>query len=58
MLLIKYIIKICPNINFSLSQAFNIGKGVVAGASLMGIGALAFYGMGLSNEAGAIDRTA
>ncbi|KAK7112216.1 growth hormone-inducible transmembrane protein-like [Littorina saxatilis] len=37
--------------------AFNLGKGLVAGASLVGIGALCFYGLGLSNEVGAIDRS-
>eukprot|EP00914_Ancora_sagittata_P010899 GHVO01021302.1.p1 GENE.GHVO01021302.1~~GHVO01021302.1.p1 ORF type:complete len:325 (+),score=25.24 GHVO01021302.1:151-1125(+) len=37
-------------------KAFNIGKGVVAGASVLGLGGICFYGLGLSNEVGAIDR--
>uniref|UniRef100_A0A4D5RAN9 Growth hormone-inducible transmembrane protein n=1 Tax=Scolopendra viridis TaxID=118503 RepID=A0A4D5RAN9_SCOVI len=36
--------------------AFTIGKGAVAGASAFGIGALCYYGIGLSNEVGAIDK--
>ncbi|CAH1794409.1 unnamed protein product [Owenia fusiformis] len=36
--------------------AFTMGRGLVAGASLLGIGSLAFYGLGLSNQVGAIDR--
>jgi len=37
--------------------SFNLGRGLVAGASLVGIGSLCFYGLGLSNEVGAIDRS-
>lgn len=37
--------------------AFNLGQGLVAGASIVGLGALCFYGLGLSNKAGAIDRS-
>ena len=36
--------------------AFNVGQGALAGASVMGLGALAYYGLGLSNTAGAADR--
>ncbi|XP_056639451.1 growth hormone-inducible transmembrane protein-like [Diorhabda sublineata] len=36
--------------------AFNIGKGALAGASALGIGALAFYGIGLGKEAGAFEK--
>lgn len=36
--------------------SFNLGRGLVAGASLVGIGSLCFYGLGLSNQVGAIDR--
>jgi hypothetical protein len=36
---------------------FSIGQGAVAGGAVVGLGALAFYGLGLSNEAGAIDRS-
>jgi len=40
----------------SKGTAFNVGQGALAGASVMGIGALAYYGLGLSNTAGAADR--
>jgi len=36
--------------------AFTVGKGLVAGASALGIGSLCYYGVGMSNEVGAIDR--
>lgn len=32
------------------------GRAVVGGAALFGVGALCYYGLGLSNEMGAIDR--
>ena len=32
------------------------GRAVVGGAALFGVGALCYYGLGLSNEVGAIDR--
>lgn len=35
-----------------------IGRAVLAGASLFGVGSLCYYGLGLSNETGAIDRAA
>jgi hypothetical protein len=35
-----------------------IGQGLVAGASLIGIGSLAYYGLGLSNQSGIVDRAA
>lgn len=38
--------------------AFSVGKGVLVGASGLGLGALCFYGLGLSSEPGAIDRSA
>jgi len=40
----------------SQGTAFNIGQGALAGASALGIGALAFYGLGLSNTEGAADK--
>jgi len=40
----------------SQGTAFNVGQGALAGASVMGLGALAYYGLGLSNSAGAADR--
>ena len=35
---------------------FSVGQGALAGASVLGLGALAFYGLGMSNEIGAVDR--
>ena len=40
------------------SLAFSMGRGLLAGASAVGLGALCYYGLGLSNQAGAIDRAA
>jgi hypothetical protein len=37
-------------------SAFTMGKGLLAGASAVGLGALCYYGLGLSNQVGAIDR--
>merc|ERR550534_1509737 len=34
-----------------------MGQGAVAGGAALGLGALAFYGLGMSSEAGAVDRT-
>lgn len=36
--------------------AFTMGRGLVAGSSALGLGALCYYGLGMSNELGAIDR--
>lgn len=36
--------------------ALNIGKGAIAGGAALGLGALCYYGLGLSNETGAIDH--
>jgi len=36
--------------------AENTGRAILGGASAVGVGALCFYGLGLSNEAGAIDK--
>ena len=36
--------------------AISMGQGALAGASAIGLGALAFYGLGLSNEVGTIDK--
>jgi len=35
-----------------------MGKGMLAGASAVGLGALCFYGLGLSNEVGTVDKAA
>ncbi|KAK2707473.1 hypothetical protein QYM36_015241 [Artemia franciscana] len=37
--------------------AFNIGKASVAGASALGLGALCYYGLGMSSQLGAVDRS-
>jgi FtsH-binding integral membrane protein len=34
-----------------------LGRGLVAGASVLGLGSLAYYGLGLSNKSGFIDRS-
>ena len=38
--------------------AFTLGKGMLAGVSAVGLGMLCYYGLGMSNEVGAIDRAA
>ena len=38
--------------------AFGVGQGFAAGAALLGIGGLCYYGLGLSAEAGAVDKAA
>jgi len=40
----------------SKGTAFSLGRGALAGGAALGLGALAFYGLGLSNEAGAVDK--
>jgi len=61
-----------PSLNWSLNivavwlyccfdnfiTAFTVGRATLAGASLVGLGALCYYGLGLSNDVGAIDRAA
>lgn len=37
--------------------AFAVGKAAVAGGALVGMGALCFYGLGLSSKPGAIDQS-
>ena len=39
-------------------SAFSIGKGALAGASAIGLGALCFYGLGLSSQTGALEESA
>ena len=36
--------------------AMNVGRASVAGASLLGIGGLCYYGLGLSQQSGAVER--
>ncbi|XP_072750297.1 growth hormone-inducible transmembrane protein [Anoplolepis gracilipes] len=36
--------------------AFNIGKGAIAGGAVIGLGALCYYGLGLSSQTGVIDH--
>lgn len=37
--------------------AFNLGKGALAGGAALGLGALCFYGLGLSNQSGALEHS-
>lgn len=37
--------------------AFNLGKGLLLGASAFGIGSLCYYGIGLSQEPGAVEKS-
>lgn len=37
--------------------AFSVGKGAVAGASVVGIGALCYYGLGLSSQPGVLEKS-
>jgi len=41
---------------FFLFTADRLGKFVVAGGAAVGLGALCYYGMGMSSEIGAIER--
>ena len=41
---------------FSLYTADRLGKFIVAGGAAVGLGALCYYGMGMSSEIGAIER--
>ena len=36
--------------------AISLGQGALAGGAALGLGALVFYGLGLSNEVGAVDK--
>jgi FtsH-binding integral membrane protein len=36
---------------------FQIGQGAVAGAAIFGLGALCYYGLGMSSEAGVLERS-
>jgi len=38
-------------------SAFTMGQGFVAGGAALGIGALCFYGLGMSNETGALEKS-
>lgn len=37
--------------------AFGVGRGAVAGGAVVGLGALCYYGLGLSNQPGVIDQS-
>lgn len=45
-------------IDYFYISAFTAGRGLVAAASGVGIAALCFYGLGLSNEVGTLERSA
>lgn len=36
--------------------AINMGQGLVGGFAVVSLGALCFYGLGLANEPGAVDK--
>jgi len=38
--------------------AFSVGRGALAGGAALGVGALCYYGLGLSSEAGALEKSA
>ena len=40
----------------STGTAISLGQGALAGGAALGLGALVFYGLGLSNEVGAVDK--
>lgn len=44
-------------ISSAFSLAFEIGKGAIAGGALFGLGALCYYGLGLSNDVGVIETS-
>jgi len=39
------------------NTAINMGQGAVAGAAVLGLGALAYYGAGMSGEMGAVEKS-
>ena len=41
----------------SEGKAINMGQGALAGAAVLGVGALAYYGAGLSGEMGAAEKS-
>lgn len=42
---------------FALFVAFALGKGAVAGASALGLGALCFYGLGLGSGTSVLNNS-
>jgi len=40
----------------SQGTAISVGQGALAGSAVVGLGALAFYGLGMSGEMGAVDK--
>jgi len=57
MILYKFVLFVM-NVFGHFVAAFTIGRATLAGASVVGLGALCYYGLGLSNDVGAIDRAA
>ncbi|KRT78405.1 hypothetical protein AMK59_8609 [Oryctes borbonicus] len=37
--------------------SFNVGKGALAGGAVVGLGALCYYGLGMSSEAGVLEKS-
>lgn len=52
----KLYLKLPLPLLFYFSSAETTGRAVLGGAALVGVGGLCYYGLGLSNEVGAIDR--
>ena len=44
-------------LNDTFIVAETTGRAVLGGAAMFGLGALCYYGLGLSNDLGAIDRS-
>lgn len=53
----KKLTSIKLNFKFSKILAINIGRTILAGASVFGLGSLAYYGLGISKESGFLDRS-
>lgn len=47
---------IMPKIIVSVLPVDSVGRLVLAGGAAVGLGALCYYGLGMSNEIGAIER--
>lgn len=43
-------------VTFSLSVVDQTGRMVLAGGAALGLGALCYYGLGMSNEIGALEK--
>lgn len=50
-----YLLHASITVNNFIFVAYNIGKCAVAGGAVVGLGALGYYGLGLSTSTGVID---